>query len=144
MKRTATMLAGVGVMAVVGVLSMAAPAAAAGPAPETQAVVSEVSDGRAVPPPPAAGQCGPYFTITTSGATATVRECRPNSTQIYVEGSVKDTASDGQCGRVYASYNKYTGTDYSNMACPKGETENFRFPTRNGTDAYIYLQEVDA
>lgn len=144
MKRITTVLAGVGVLAVIAVLSMSTPAAAAGPAPETQAVGGEVSGGRAVPPPPAAGQCGPYFTITTSGATATVRECRPNSTQIYVNGSVTDTASDGQCARVYASYNKYTGTDYGPLACPKGETKTFTLPTRNSTDAYIYLQEVDA
>ncbi|NLU81096.1 hypothetical protein HCA58_22670 [Micromonospora sp. HNM0581] len=102
----------------------------------------EVSAPLAVPPPPAPGQCGPYFTITTSGATATVRECRPNSTTIYVNGDVTDTDSDGQCAQVYASYNVYTGTDYSPTACPKGTKKSFTLPTRNGTDAYIYLWEV--
>ena len=42
------------------------------------------------------------------------------------------------------SYNISTATDYSRYACPQGEREYFTFPWRNGTNAYIYLREVDA
>lgn len=98
----------------------------------------------AVPPPPAPGRCGAYYIIQTSGGEAQVRECRNSAgTQIRVNGNVIDTDNDGQCAQVYASYNISTATDYSRYACPQGEREYFTFPWRNGTNAYIYLREVD-
>lgn len=98
----------------------------------------------AIPPPPPPGQCGPYYTIDTSGGHASVRECRNSSgTLIRVNGNVLDTDSDGQCAQVYASYNGSTATDYSRYACPNGEREYFTFPWRSGTNAYIYLREVN-
>lgn len=97
----------------------------------------------AVPPPPAPGRCGAYI-IETYGGEAQVRECRNSAgTQIRVNGNVIDTDNDGQCAQVYASYNISTATDYSRYACPQGEREYFTFPWRNGTNAYIYLREVD-
>ena len=72
-----------------------------------------------------------------------VRECYDGSL-IRVNGTVTDTDADGQCARVYATYNVYQGTDYSPTACPKGTTVTFTLPWRSGTDAYIYLQEIDA
>ena len=106
-------------------------------------VIVSSSPALAVPPPPGAGQCGAYFTINvTDAATATVRECRPNSTTIYVNGTVTDKKSDGLCAQVYASYNVYTGTDYGPKACPKGQVQTFQLPTRAGTDAFIYLRTV--
>lgn len=98
----------------------------------------------AVPPPPAPGRCGAYYIIQTWGGEAQVRECRNSAgTQIRVDGNVIDTDNDGQCAQVYASYNISTATDYSRYACPKGEREYFTFPWRNGTNAFIYLREVD-
>lgn len=144
MKRIASLLAGTGALTAVGMFALASPAAAADSGTPARTAVSEVAGGRAVPPPPAAGRCGAYFNIETSGASATVRECRPNSTQIYVEGSVTDQEADGQCAQVYASYDVYTGTDYGPRACPSGTRREFRLPTRAGTNAFIYLREVNA
>ncbi|HWG98243.1 MAG TPA: hypothetical protein VNV66_02720 [Pilimelia sp.] len=139
--RIKTLLAGFAV-ALGATLFVAAPASA-GPALPTQetAAAAETAGTLAVPPPPGPGQCGPYFTITTSGARATVRECRNNSNQIQVNGRATDTDADGQCAQVYASYNIYRGTDYGPRACPSGTTVTFTFPWRAGTDAFIYLRE---
>lgn len=105
---------------------------------------SSTVEPTAVPSPPAPGRCGAYYIIQTSGGEAQVRECRNSAgTQIRVNGNVIDTDNDGQCAQVYASYNISTATDYSRYACPKGEREYFTFPWRNGTNAYIYLREVD-
>ncbi|WP_448071803.1 hypothetical protein [Georgenia yuyongxinii] len=92
---------------------------------------------------PQAVTCGPYSTIQTSGGYARYRECYDGST-VRVNGWVTDTDADGQCARVYASYNIYQGIDYSANACPEGETEYFTFPWRAGTNAYVYLQEINA
>jgi hypothetical protein len=95
----------------------------------------------AAPAAPAAVTCGAYSSITTSGGYARVRECF-DGTKVRVNGTVKDTDADGQCARVYASYNGYTGTDYSPTACPENTTVTFTLPWRNGSDAFIYLQEI--
>lgn len=129
-------------------LVLASAALAVGPAAVTAsaqpAESSSTVEPTAVPPPPAPGRCGAYYIIQTSGGEAQVRECRNSAgTQIRVNGNVIDTDNDGQCAQVYASYNISTATDYSLYACPQGEREYFTFPWRNGTNAYIYLREVD-
>jgi len=123
-RRTITVLASAGAVAS-GIFLGAAPASAA-------------------PPTTTAVYCAAYQTHYTSGARATWRECYEGSSRVRVDGWVTDTDSDGQCGRVYARYNIYPGTDYSNKACPDGETEYFTFPWRDGSDARVYLQEVNA
>lgn len=97
-----------------------------------------------VPAPPPPGQCGAYYNLVTSGARATVRECRSSGgTLIRVDGWVTDTDNDGQCAEVYASYNRSTPVDRSARACPQGEVEYFTFPYRAGNNAFIYLREFD-
>lgn len=60
-------------------------------------------------------------------------------------GNVTDTASDGECARVYAVYNDGT-KQYSKKACPKGETQEFDFTAKSYTDpsnaVKVYLQEL--
>lgn len=65
-----------------------------------------------------------------------MRECRPNASQIQVNGSVEDTDADGQCAQVDATYDVYRGTDYGPKACPKGEVQYFTPPLRSGTNAF--------
>lgn len=115
------------------------PMPAAGVQPTAaQAPAAEMA---AVPPPPPPGACGAPYIIKTSGAEAPVRECRDTSGNIRVNGNVLDTASDGQCAQVYATYNVSPATDYSPRACPKGTRVYFTFPWRTGTNAYIFLRE---
>jgi len=105
--------------------------------------VLAASTAMAAPVTPAAVTCGAYAARDTSGAHAMVRECYDGSL-VRVNGTVTDTDADGQCARVYATYDVYQGTDYSPTACPKGTTVTFALPWRSGTDAFIYLQEIDA
>lgn len=138
-------VAAVGLVALATVVAPSATAAPSTAAPSTASESTAAAAGAlSVPPPPAPGKCGPYYTIDTSGGHASVRECRIGSTQIQVNGSVKDTAADGQCAQVYASYDVYRYTDYGPRACPQGEVIYFYLPQRSGTNAYIYLREVDA
>jgi len=90
---------------------------------------------------PQAVTCDAYYSIDTAGAHAQVRECH-NGSLVRVDGTVTDTDADGQCARVYASYNVYTSVDYSPTACPEGTSASFTFSWRSGSDAYIYLQEI--
>jgi polyisoprenoid-binding protein YceI len=103
--------------------------------------VLAASTAMAAPVTPAAVTCGAYAARDTSGAHAMVRECYDGSL-VRVNGTVTDTDADGQCARVYATYDVYQGTDYSPTACPKGKTVTFTLPWRAGTDAFIYLQEI--
>jgi len=120
-RKAVTILAGTG-LAACGIVLGAAPASAA-------------------PAATAGIYCSPYETHYTSGAKATWRECFDGG-KVRVNGFVTDTDSDGQCAQVYASYNNYTGRDYSSYACPEGEQESFTFPWRSGSNAYVYLREV--
>ncbi|PRY44722.1 hypothetical protein [Umezawaea tangerina] len=74
--------------------------------------------------------CGSSGSGNTGGAEAkwTVR-C--NSSQIWIEGWVKDTVADGKCGWVTALYADGS-TWESNRACPKGNKDTFSSPPRNG------------
>lgn len=135
-----TQIIAVGVAALTAHVTLASiPAIAA----EADVQVSSVHAITAIPSPPAPGACGAFYIMKTSGAEAQVRECRDRSGRIRVDGNVIDKDNDGQCAQVYASYNVYTGVDYSPRACPKGTRVSFSFPWRAGSDAYIYLRELD-
>ncbi|MBL7493990.1 hypothetical protein I6A60_37025 [Frankia sp. AgB1.9] len=89
----------------------------------------------------AATSCRPTQYISIHGGKAEVHECTSGG-RVQVEGWVEDTNADGKCAQVYASYNNYSGKDYSSKACPDGDIDEFLFPWRAGTDAYIYLRLV--
>ena len=63
-------------------------------------------------------------------------EASCSSGNITVSGWVKDTKEDGKCARVKAFIDGKW--NYSNSACPEGETENFSF-TGPGRSANVYL-----
>ncbi|GGQ70123.1 hypothetical protein [Couchioplanes azureus] len=90
----------------------------------------------------AAVTCRAEQYIRIVGGEAHVRECFSNGTQVRVNGWVKDTLGDGKCAQVYATYNNYSGRDYSPRACPEGNRDDFTMPWRAGTDAFIYLRVV--
>lgn len=54
---------------------------------------------------------------------------------IYVDGRVKDTRSDGRCARVKALINGVW--HYSDRACPNGTTRYFSW-SGAGNTAYVY------
>ncbi|MBL7493989.1 hypothetical protein I6A60_37030 [Frankia sp. AgB1.9] len=87
----------------------------------------------------AAGNCRTAESISIRGGEAEVQECT-TPTQVQVRGWVRDTLADGKCAQVYATYNRYSGRDYSSGACPKGDIDSFVFPWRAGSDAFIYLR----
>src|SRR5262245_35889700 len=89
----------------------------------------------------AAVNCRAPEYISIRGADAEVEECT-TPTQVQVRGWVQDRRADGKCAQVYATYNRYTGRDYSSSACPEGDIDSFAFPLRAGSDAFIYLRLV--
>lgn len=81
--------------------------------------------------------CGDSKSATTTGGKASwTVHC--DSTQIWIVGSVQDTAADGKCVWVRAQYADGS-TWESNRACPKGDKDSFSSPKRAGRilDAYI-------
>jgi hypothetical protein len=85
--------------------------------------------------------CGDTFDPYTSGAKA-YWEVQCTSTSVRISGWVEDTAADGQCAKVKATYPNGS-TYYSPAACPKGEREYFTSPFRTGRSINAYLYEYD-
>ena len=111
-----------------GVLLGAVPAASAAPAaPASPATVL--------------GACGDTFAPRTSGAKA-YWEVQCTSSSVRISGWVEDTAADGQCAKVKATYSNGS-TYFSPAACPKGERQGFTSPYRTGRTINAYLYEYD-
>lgn len=85
--------------------------------------------------------CSGPTPIRTSGGYAQYTECKSGG-YVKVRGYVEDTDADGQCAQVYADYSSGLTRDYSPRACPKGDRDNFEFPSRRADDAYVYLREI--
>jgi hypothetical protein len=131
-----TVLVGVAFV-IAGVAGLATPAAAA-----ATGAAEAASIAAAPPPPPRPGRCGPYYRIGIGGGEAMVRECRPNRTQIRVNGWVRDTRRDFKCAQVYAAYNVSRKRDFGKKACGIGTKKACKLPLRQGTNAFIYLRLI--
>lgn len=87
------------------------------------------------------GTCGQTFDPQISGAKAYWQvNCRNGN--VWINGWVEDTASDGQCAKVKATYPN-GDTWFSAPACPKGDRENFASPAKKGGSVNAYLYEYD-
>lgn len=81
-------------------------------------------------------------TISTAGASASYTEClNDNGDQVKVSGHVNDTSWDGEDARIHVSYNGSSHHDYSAWTNGSGTTVYFEFGWRDGTNAFVRLQE---
>jgi hypothetical protein len=80
--------------------------------------------------------------IEVPGGQAHYTECKSATSNITVNGWVKDTRADGKCAQVYG----YMAPEYyyfqSARACPKGTVKQFSFSGLGFDDALVYLRVV--
>jgi hypothetical protein len=87
-----------------------------------------------------AASCTDYSVVASDSSGKFVGQKCVSGNTIYVKGTVYDLEADGLCVSIVVTYRYNNYTDYSPRACPKGDTDTFSTPTREGTTATIQLR----